>query len=852
MDLNNINIKSYIKNDDKYLYLSKCQIKTIAENTFEGLNQVISLQLQKNEITQVKENTFSGLESTKDLYLHENKITTLRKYSFNGLKLLISLHLENNDLKVIKENTFNGLDNLKDLYLYENKIERLENDSFRGLRLLKSLNLKNNKVKEIKKYTFNGLEYLKYLYLDNNIIESIEDSSFNGLRSLRTLHLTQNNIKAVKINTFNGLCDLKELYLSNNEIELVESNSFNRLNSLKFLHLAKNNIKEIKENTFNGLVSLTELDLSFNGIEQFETKSFNILYNLENLYLFPLQMDSINSNVFCELKSLENISVFNRNVNFFPNFKKQNIEITKLNFEIFCKKNFQNQFSKFDITGNALSSVELTAQKWKNFKNPFKWEKIPNKFAVIIGLNGTGKTNLLKLIDDSINNGQQEFIKENSKYFKCKLFLTDSAQTKQNDSDSLRQEIYQVENIIEFIYDSLNEFNLVEYYDFLILYGYQYNDLDVYFEAKQFHYKLSRVYFKKRQKEMTKLIQKDFGEYYNRRKIDSIEQCFEEYNSDESFSFSPGERMILMFYLWTFHAQQQAELLKDKPIRNKLRILLLDEPDAYMHPSLIKEIINMFLDNRFEYLNVQIIMTTHSPVTLSFIPQENIFELKRDLTNKIVSIRPIRNKKQLIYSFSGNLFFLKETFKIVLVEGTRDDKEFYSMVLEKYLAIFGEEKKTFPIIFQSMGGKQFNQIFEIQEVNDIADNVNLNEMIYGINDGDYCIEQAYHLLGGKMKETKKYESNFRRLSRYNFENYVYDPINLAFALNYLIKKSGYELKDLTLDDSLNTYYNYLINFIEKIQNHIKISEFISQEKNFAMIFNYFLAKTSNFYLQNIN
>ena len=37
------------------------------------------------------------------------------------------------------------------------------------------------------------------------------------------------------------------------------------------------------------------------------------------------------------------------------------------------------------------------------------------------------------------------------------------------------------------------------------------------------------------------------------------------------------------------------ELLNKGPIRNKLRILLMDEPDAYLHPSLIKQIINMFL-----------------------------------------------------------------------------------------------------------------------------------------------------------------------------------------------------------------------------------------------------------------
>ena len=106
---------------------------------------------------------------------------------------------------------------------------------------------------------------------------------------------------------------------------------------------------------------------------------------------------------------------------------------------------------------------------------------------------------------------------------------------------------------------------------------------------------LSIEFFNERQKRIIESIKNNFSEYYSLLKINLIEQCFEEYNSDKDLSFSQSERMILMFYFWTFHAQKQKELLNKGPIRNKLRILLMDEPDAYLHPSLIKQIINMFL-----------------------------------------------------------------------------------------------------------------------------------------------------------------------------------------------------------------------------------------------------------------
>jgi hypothetical protein len=50
-----------------------------------------------------------------------------------------------------------------------------------------------------------------------------------------------------------------------------------------------------------------------------------------------------------------------------------------------------------------------------------------------------------------------------------------------------------------------------------------------------------------------------------------------------------------------------------------------------MHPSLIKEFIDLISSNDLDYLNLQVIMTTHNPITVSLTPIENLFELKNDL-----------------------------------------------------------------------------------------------------------------------------------------------------------------------------------------------------------------------------
>ena len=133
--------------------------------------------------------------------------------------------------------------------------------------------------------------------------------------------------------------------------------------------------------------------------------------------------------------------------------------------------------------------------------------------------------------------------------------------------------------------------------------------------------------------------------YYNKdadNKITSIEYYLNvDYNTHK---LSPGESLILLIQLWMFHSLKLKEKnYKDKlPITNKLRILLLDEPDAHMHPKLVKEFIDLIRGNDLEYLNLQVIMTTHSPITISFIPKEFIYELKRDKND--ISINKIENK----------------------------------------------------------------------------------------------------------------------------------------------------------------------------------------------------------------
>lgn len=143
-----------------------------------------------------------------------------------------------------------------------------------------------------------------------------------------------------------------------------------------------------------------------------------------------------------------------------------------------------------------------------------------------------------------------------------------------------------------------------------------------------FKYKFSLDRFEQRKKEQFKyLFKKEIPNYY------STKMTIEYYlNLDNDYKLSSGEYLIILLQLWRIHARklkEKNESLKN-PLRIKLRILLLDEPDAHMHPSLIKEFIDLLNSDDLSYLKLQVILSTHSPATVSLIPTENIFELKYD------------------------------------------------------------------------------------------------------------------------------------------------------------------------------------------------------------------------------
>ena len=166
---------------------------------------------------------------------------------------------------------------------------------------------------------------------------------------------------------------------------------------------------------------------------------------------------------------------------------------------------------------------------------------------------------------------------------------------------------------------------------------------------------------------------------------------------------SSGEQQLISLVAWAHH----------EVIAQNIQVLLLDEPDAHLHPSFCKifvEIMNKYIVKAH---GIQVIMTTHSPSTIAYAPEESIFVMKMpeesDPTSRVM--KQTKEKALSILSDGlmtitddlvgviGKIFNNKEN-NLFLVEGKTD-----KIHIEQCLLHDDELKKKFNnIILIDMGG----------------------------------------------------------------------------------------------------------------------------------------------------
>lgn len=96
---------------------------------------------------------------------------------------------------------------------------------------------------------------------------------------------------------------------------------------------------------------------------------------------------------------------------------------------------------------------------------------------------------------------------------------------------------------------------------------------------------------------------------------------------------SSGERILCALAITVFQDQEKA---------NFPELLLLDEVDASLHPSMVKNLLSVITDV-FIKNGCKVILATHSPTTASLVDEQSIFEIKSgQVVDKIQKISQVQ------------------------------------------------------------------------------------------------------------------------------------------------------------------------------------------------------------------
>lgn len=272
--------------------------------------------------------------------------------------------------------------------------------------------------------------------------------------------------------------------------------------------------------------------------------------------------------------------------------------------------------------------------------------------------------------------------------------------------------------------------------------------------------------------------------------------------NDAEINFSDlsgGEKVLMSLALSLYNSNFDMEFPQ---------ILLMDEPDAPLHPSMTKQFLQV-LENVFvKGKNVRVILTTHSPSTVALAPEHSLFQMNKNAPriSKTTKDRAISILTSGVPSLSINY----ENRRQVFVE-SKNDVKFYEKIYQKLRSKVIDEISLNFISSGVNGQGNSDQVKTI--VNQLSSYG--NKSIYGIVDWD-CTNTG-----------NNYVKVLGQGSRYSIENYIFDPLILAA---FLLREKVISRTDIGLHESEN--YTDFTNFDStKLQ---AIADFIINElKNYS-------------------
>ena len=232
---------------------------------------------------------------------------------------------------------------------------------------------------------------------------------------------------------------------------------------------------------------------------------------------------------------------------------------------------------------------------------------------------------------------------------------------------------------------------------------------------------------------------------------------------------STGEKTLMSLALAIYNSNEMGE---------RAEILILDEPDASLHPSMSKIMLEILEEEIVNKYGIPVIVSTHSPTTIACTPAKALYKITS--TDK----RPVKcdlqdSTKILAYGIP-NLRVSLEDRRQVFVEHRYD--VYY---LETLFDIISRKEKfdTRPLFLppHTLNGSNCDAVLEItKKLRDMG-----NEQVYGLIDWDLKNNPEKQIIILGMSK------------RYAIENYIFEPHILGI---YLVCKGFVTPADIGLTD----------------------------------------------------
>lgn len=246
---------------------------------------------------------------------------------------------------------------------------------------------------------------------------------------------------------------------------------------------------------------------------------------------------------------------------------------------------------------------------------------------------------------------------------------------------------------------------------------------------------------------------------------DSYKFTITKTTSGETVKFddlSSGERVLFSLAFLMFNSQEA----KRYP-----RLLLLDEPDAHLHPVMTSQLLNVLKNVLVDKYGVRVIMTTHSPSTVAISPEKSILYLDPAVGYPIHIDKDAAIKTLL--AGIPNLYVNYSNRRQVFVESD-NDVSFYDQIYKRLFSLLDPNVNLY---FISSGdsatdknGQPKSNCDQVIKIATILREAG-NQHVYGIIDFDE----------GKNNQT----DNIIVLglgNRYSIENYIFDPVLVGMLL----------------------------------------------------------------------